>query len=460
MKLNSYIDLIQLLDNYKTTADENRAFALRDELQSQKPKTMLKAWIKEYRQKLPSLHSEIFCKHLYSISLMLGILAFLLGVGTSMGLLSYNGSQPVNLIYILSIAVFIPLLSIILTVVSMYRAKNPYNILVHISPAYWLEKLYTKIFVNVNPYKSVAKIDPKLFNWIIIKRAQLLSLLFSVGLLLGFMAIVATRDIAFAWSTTLDISPEQFHYFLQLLASPWADIAPTAVPSVEIVQGSQYFRLGDRLDSSMVSKVHELGSWWRFLALSIFFYAVLLRLIMLLISSAMSTRVLVSSMLGTAEVSEILSQMSTPTLSTIASSSEVDFVQDERHYSRVRELGSRYDATLGWALDAKHILLLNDRWKIESDMSIGIGGINSIADDERIVADLSGDILLYVKAWEPPTMDIVDMIDDISRQSSKLALLPIGTPSDEYRPKASELNIWSRKLAQYDNKKVWLCQVR
>ncbi len=93
------------------------------------------------------------------------------------------------------------------------------------------------------------KINPLLANWIVIKRSQFVALFFSIGLGLALLVVVATKDIAFAWSTTLQITPESFHTFLEMLATPWKTWFPSAVPSLELIEKSQYFRLGDSLSA-------------------------------------------------------------------------------------------------------------------------------------------------------------------------------------------------------------------
>jgi hypothetical protein len=139
--------------------------------------------------------------------------------------------------------IVLPLATMLLTVISMLRAKSTQSILVHLSPAFWMEKMLGLLPGKVQENITAFKINPLLSNWLIIKRSQMIALFFSFGLLLALLAMVVTKDIAFAWSTTLHITPETFQDFLTTVAFPWRDFAPSAVPSMALIEQSQYFRL-------------------------------------------------------------------------------------------------------------------------------------------------------------------------------------------------------------------------
>jgi hypothetical protein len=133
--------------------------------------------------------------------------------------------------------------------------------LVHLSPAYWMENLLLLLPGKSREMIDKLKINPLLANWIVIRRSQELALAFSVGLFLALLLVVASEDIAFAWSTTLQITPEGFHRFLNTVALPWREWLPQAVPSVELIEQSHYFRLGGKLSREMVAHASQMGEW-------------------------------------------------------------------------------------------------------------------------------------------------------------------------------------------------------
>ena len=85
-----------------------------------------------------------------------------------------------------------------LTLLAMLRAHSSESVLVHISPAFWMEKIWGFLPGKIEENIKVLQINPLLANWVIIKRSQLIVLFFSFGLLLSLLGMVVTKDIAFA----------------------------------------------------------------------------------------------------------------------------------------------------------------------------------------------------------------------------------------------------------------------
>jgi hypothetical protein len=342
----------------------------------------------------------------------------------------------------------------------MLRANQAQSLLVHVSPAYWMEKIVGFFSQEVRVTLSKLKINPLLLNWLVIKRSQLLALLFAIGLLLALLGIVATKDIAFAWSTTIQVSPKQFHTFLETLSWPWSSVFPSAVPSVDLIEQSQYFRLGEKLDSGMVANAAKLGEWWKFLACATLFYAIVLRFGMWLLALFGFDRALKKSLMSLEGVERLLYEMTTPLVTTTAPRQELTFTPETHEYSRVLQtVDPHYKITLGWAMSKNDIVILNDSMQVGSEHSFDIGGTNTLNEDEEIISGLQGEVLLYVKSWEPPTMDLMDALSAIITQVDKITLLPVGTKADNYMPTSRELNIWERKIQLLDHPKVWLCRI-
>ena len=55
--------------------------------------------------------------------------------------------------------------------------------------------------------------------------------------------LIVFTDLAFGWSTTLDVTPAEFAHWLHLVAAPWSWVMPAAVPDADLVEISRYFRL-------------------------------------------------------------------------------------------------------------------------------------------------------------------------------------------------------------------------
>jgi hypothetical protein len=459
MNLKSYMNLYQLLQHRESSHEQNRAFGLKH--QDIAPIMQLLLWQEKHLTVLKRpLLSERFASYLYGISLMLGILALLLGVFSGMALLSYSGHEPVNMVYFMAMVVFVPLFTMSLSLLSMFRADSARSVLIHLSPAFWMEKVIGFLPGKRQQQLEELRINPLLLNWLVIQRAQMLALLFSIGLLLALLGIVATKDIAFAWSTTLQVTPETFHQFLSASALPWREWFPSAVPSIELIEQSQYFRLGEKLDSGMVANAAKLGEWWKFLASATLFYAIILRFGMWLLSLFGFNRALKKSLLSLEGTERLLYEMNSPLVTTTAPKQELVFVGGKGQYSRVLSTPeARYSVALGWAMTKRGITVLNDSMQVRTEDTFDIGGTNTLNEDQEIISGLQGEVLLYVKSWEPPTMDLMDALSEIIAHVDKITLLPVGTQIDRYAPTSRELNIWERKLQQLNHPKVWLCRI-
>ncbi len=458
MNIKSYVKLYELLASGPATREENRAFGLTHVMLKNKPTEQLLAWIEKHQHRLHKpLLSDTFSSYLYRVTFVLGLIAFVLGLLTGVALLSYNGDAPVNVVYFMAVTVFLPLFSMLLTFFAMLRARSAENVMIHLSPAFWMEKIMGFLPGRIQEQIQGLKINPLLANWIIIKRSQIIVLLFSLGLLLALLGVIVTKDIAFAWSTTLQLSPEEMHSFLQSVAFPWREFAPFAVPSLELIEQSQYFRLGTTLDQEMIAHASQLGEWWKFLAFSTLFYAIFLRFWLFIFASFGLNSAIKRSFFTLDGTTQLLREINEPIISTHAAQSEKVFLSEGGNYGQVvNRLDASYDGIQGWAIPHDELLVLAESLKIIAPVHCQVGGTNRLEEDTEIVFKSHGEILLFVKAWEPPTMDFVDYLSELTGKVDKVIIVPIGTAENHYEASSKELDVWENKLSRLGDRKVWL----
>jgi len=458
MNLKSYLNLHELLEDNTSSREENRAFGLAHVLLKNKPIEQLLSWQEEHAKTLkkPTL-GDTFSGYLYGLTLTLVSIAFILGFFSGIGLLAYSGHEPVNVIYFITMVIFVPLITMSLTLLSMLRANSAQSLLVHISPAYWMEKLFSFLPHKIQGDIKDLKMNPLLLNWIIIKRSQMIALFFSLGLLIALLAMVVTKDIAFAWSTTLHITPQAFHDFLNTLAFPWREIFPSAVPSVELIEQSQYFRLGDRLSEKMINNASKLGEWWKFLALATLFYAITLRFLIYLLACFGVNRAIEKSFLTLKGTHRLLKEMNEPIITTRAVNDEKRFVPTKESYEHITHtLEASYSMVQGWAIPKEQLVVLSDSMSIIAPKFFEVGGSNSFEEDHEVIVKSQGKVLLFVKGWEPPTMDFIDYIQELIKKVDAVTIVPVGTADNHYEIKQSTIDVWDRKLSQLAEEKVWL----
>jgi len=334
-----YLDFVQLLQDYKGSHKDNRLFALKNKSLLEKPKELMLLWFdtNAFRKK-KHLDSEKFLTNFGIANSFMGLLSLLFGFFVGMGLLSYNGIEPVNIIYYLFFAMLLPLGSMLLTLFSIFSSGKLFSFFSLFSLMHWVEKLSVYFSFKKEFDLFTDNISAKLQKWIFLKRLQLLSFLFSSGLLVSLIFMVVSQDIAFSWSTTLKIDANSFHSFLESVAFPWRDFFPTAVPSLELVEVSHYYRLGEKINPEMLENADKLGAWWKFLFMSTFVYALVLRFFFYLYSAYTFEKVLEKEFFDLHGVKKLLREFTSPFIETKAPKRERHLEIKKEHKKHVKKL--------------------------------------------------------------------------------------------------------------------------
>ncbi len=455
LNLKSYLDIAQLLKHYNPTHQENRTFALTKKLQGL---NLLILWKEKNLYRLTDeLDSSKYLHYLSFFTSILGFLLLLLGFFTGVALLAYSGKEPVNVLYLLLVMVGLPLLSMLFSLLSLLTGNVGATLFTHLSPLYYLEKMINFLpFAQKIDFSSLS-FSSTLSKWIFLQRLQLFSFLFALGLFGALVLTIISKDIAFAWSSTLSINPISFQHILATLATPWQYIFPSAVPSLELIEMSHYFRLGDKLDVNMIANADKLGTWWQFLAMATLTYALLLRLLFWLMMTIGFQRQLEKELYSLLGVKKLLHEFNTPFVSTESPKEEQHLpIKEEVIVALSKRDALEYDFLLAWNYAENTLLLLQDSRTVKAKKWHIVGGKNSFLEEQTIVDGLTGRVLLYVKAWEPPTMDFMDFLEDVlaNKAVSKVDISPLGTEDDEYKARASDIAIWLKKLELIDSEKL------
>jgi hypothetical protein len=110
---------------------------------------------------------------------------------------------------------------------------------------------------------------------------------------------------------------------------------------------------------------------------------------------------------------------------------------------------------IGWALDEAAISLQNDTFGIDTPRIREAGGSHSLAEDRQVIEEAKGDILLYVKAWEPPTNDFADFLADLSdKKGVSVTIRPLGTPEEGGIARDEDFAIWARRIAKLKKESI------
>ena len=257
------------------------------------------AWLKRVRTDESNSPGQMLETGKRWFGIILSMVGLILGGSTAAAVLSFDGSSPVNVVHFLAVIVGFQLLTILFFMINALPnsikklipgAGEFYNFIGELT--YLSSRLAGKIFSHLpaNRLSGILtdlkqlKIKQKLYSglekWIVVGLTQRFSLAFNIGALATCLYLISFSDLAFAWNTTLQISAATFHKIIGIIAIPWASFFPDAVPSLELVEVSRYFRLnaeylGTR-NSATIPHAAIVGRWWLFLVFSLIFYGLVL----------------------------------------------------------------------------------------------------------------------------------------------------------------------------------------
>ena len=455
MDLIAYLQLKACLRDDKSTKEQRRAFLLEHKLERTSPLKQLHAWLKAHCH--PSEQLESFRSFWYGVNVLLSLLALAFGVLSGLALLHYSGEAPVNLIYFLVVVVGFTLLGVVMTLLALLGVNKRENLWAHLAVGYWLEKIVVRFFPHKETLFGTCALPTSLQNWLVIKQTLRMSLLFALGILLALLASVAMSDLAFAWRTTLDISPEQFHQWMLLLATPWKGWLPEALPSLELIEKSHYFRLGG-LQESLVQEASLLGGWWRFLAMTTLVYGVGVRFVLYLLVHWGSRKAFERAALQLPEATMLLHDMNEPFVQTQSVEEEAKMQGGStKREQGLEALPRRVDSFIGWGFSRTTMLLLQEMWHLEALQIEEVGGLLGYAHDMEVASRQQGkEVLFAVKAWEPPTMEVLEYIEALAQEATRVVVVLVGEEHNGYRATTTEQTLWHERVATLAKENVWI----
>ncbi len=404
------------------------------------------------------------------IGIGLGLLGVLLGWLTIMGLFQYDGQGRVNLVYLVVVLVGLQLSLTGLTIIAMLPQsmtrwlpgfKSFQQLLRWFSPGR-LQKLFSR-FMPVTERDGISqllgrhqKIYTRIGKWQIFSWSQLFGVAFNIAALLSVFVLIATRDVAFGWSSTLDIDPTSILSVTNFLSWPWHAWLPAAVPDLPLIEASHYFRLQNGAANGVSPKV--LGHWWPFVMLCLAFYGLLPRLLLLLFCKARLSSAYVQTLQHFPGRKELLTRLNSALIETRASEHESNVDEgipaiNKSQHQRISEAL----ILINWAgLKVENTRLLDEilaAGQLTMKAMFKAGTNCSLEDDEQVIAEvgkLAADtpIGIILKAWEPPLGELADFIADLRKTGSPqrlIYLLPLALKSKALvQVENNDLQEWQR----------------
>ncbi len=348
---------------------------------------------------------------LSQISFSLGFVGFVVGFLVGYGILVGDAQGRVNLLFLLMLFAFLPVVSLILSLAFILMGARK-------GLAGWILEL------PLLPQRLSAEIvklevSGNRKTWLFYQ-TQLLTLSFAAGGLLVYLLLLVGSDISFVWRSTLleatDLLP-----VLNVLALPWS-FWPAAQPSLDLLLQTQDFRSGTQATDALA-----LGLWWKYILAAQCAYNLLPRTVMLFVSRHRYLQALRVNTRATV----ISAEPGNPVLATDP---------DQALAPVVYSVTSPY-ILLDWA---------NSPNFCHQHLGEVLGSPSNILAIEPLPLPSENEqshqstIVVLVKSWEPPLGELGDYLASLAAPSQKF-VLPMDWNETDVKPvKDIHLREWRR----------------
>lgn len=393
-------------------------------------------------------------------AIIVGFIAFFIGLGAAGYLFSYDGTVPVNVLPILVFFALLPLLMLLASALSgllLRRGTGRIPVLF-----WWMEWPLRSLLRKAGRDLPEGMRRNLSETWLVhstpaghyLRRSlQLAGVAYIFGALLWVLFHVTTTDLAFAWSSTLEMRGETLYSITNVISAPWRDLVPSAVVDAGTVEATRFYR-ADGSDFRAVSS----GRWWPFIFMSMMVYGFLPRVLAYFYYHWRFRKTVDVAMVTSDSGREILGFME-ESLVTVSS--------DDRNRA-VEPAGPDPDRPVG-ASGSCVVLLwgMDDIGQSEVQavlqrkvLSVGsLSGLHSIAGDRKPISQAARvsiengqcDVLIMVPLWEPPRLHFERKLEMLMQEASKsrIIILPVsdeqerssGTGNVTWRKRVDEINV-------------------
>jgi len=334
----------------------------------------------------------------HRLQLGLFLLGTVLGALCVYGLLVYEGTQRINLTLLIALCA-LQLLLALFTLLQSVIGWQPWQLL-------------RARFLRTPAPQALQPLQPLLLG----RAAQLGGLGFGLGGLAVLLAMIVLQDLAFGWSTTLATGAEAFHRLLNALSLPWQALWPAAVPNLELVEATRFFRV-QATAPPLAAQAQRWGEWWPFVVALWSSYVILPRALLALCSHVLLNLRARRTLRLHPGLAALQARMRTPVVESTAGKADNATPQETAESAGFAALPA-VGTLLCWAGAGKP--LLPPALAALAEAPLRVGGSASLAEDTeaieaaaarlRAAAPSARHAVVLVRAWEPPTGELADFL--------------------------------------------------
>ncbi len=469
------------IDNYRELHRRDRRIGLAFERYRNRPIKQIACLLAKLREQggLQTGHRFAIASKL--ISIIMTVAGLLSGWSAAAVVFYYDGTRPVNVVHVLAVFVFLQLLLLGLLLLSfllmaMRRwlpvADQLSGLVRLISPG-----RIAPLIVSILPRRyrramqSIAgrvEVHQKLYHhiqqWLIMNWSQRFALAFNIAAVLCVLYLITFTDLAFAWSTTLEVDASNLHTITECLASPWSTWQPQANPSHELIASTRYFRFQEGSLPGMQQPspdLRALGQWWPFLLYCMIVYGLIPRAVIHAITSWKLRSEIRRSILRLPGTRDLLDRMNTEVLHWHSDEpeslkpSERNPIQQTGHRLSLADRSCR---VINWSsVPIDEVQTLSSLLRCTITAVYQAGGSRTVEQDKQVIdqfgrLNLKDEIiLLLTRSWEPPMLELVDFVKQLRETSGEgiaIAVLPLAfnDGSEPAAPSPACLRPWQDRF--------------
>lgn len=378
------------------------------------------------------------------IAFLMIVLGAATGAALATAVFHYDGTWPVNVVVVLATLVLLQLALVILTLILMLPRVPGVHVLQDLmgslNPGALVASIYRR-FARLEEGRAdllswSAARGPavaRFARWQMLVWSQLGAIAFNIAALATAVALIAFTDLAFGWSTTLRMDGDDVLRISNALAAPWAWFWPDAVPSPSLIESSRFFRLAS---APPPSSAEALTGWWPFLLAAIITYGLVPRCLILIVALARLRAATVRLLLDDPQVRALLDRMSAAEVALGAEDMEASAQSAAIVAPRSPDNASSHAVAVVWS-NALPVESVNDwarRYLHKEVMRlVEAGGGRALEEDaaavRRIAEGKPQAVLLFVRAWEAPLLDLQDFIECLRKAvgaGCAIIVVPVG----------------------------------
>jgi hypothetical protein len=400
-------------------------------------------------------------------------LGVMLGVGTAGVAFAYDGRHPVNLFRLLGLLVAVPglLLAVTIALLPFGRPRaGGHGVLAALDAGRWAGAAIDRLArVELFAPGAGAPLGLAEFaRWQVLVFAQCVALGFFAGALGLAVLLVAFTDLAFGWSTTLELAAADVHRLVTGLAAPWAAWLPEAAPGRALTELSRYFRGAAPVAGS--EHAARLGGWWPFVLMTICVYGVLPRVLLLVFGSWRLAGAARALLRLDPEVTALLDRLAAPVVATAGASGADEIVPALRELPAAARPEPATDVLLViWnraMTEAAARAWIAEHLEVRAAAVCELGATESGANQRNAIARFASAhagtaaarrVIVLTRGWEPPLLefgDLLGVVREFVGEEASITVVPVDVTGVRIEP--GDRAVWAHTLARLRDPRLYV----